>query len=467
MKRVVLQTKVIALSLALSHLAFALDSPAQSPTLTITNPTPTVVDQFGQAVAVVGDCLFVGDPQDSTGDQYTGAAYLYNSTGALMRTFLNPAPANGYFFGWSLAAVGNDKVLVGAPFGDLPVGATHPGAAYLFHTNGTLIRTFLRPPAGQALASFGSSVAALGTDRVVIGAFTDDRVGTDAGAAYLFGTNGTLLATLTNPAPVDFEALGTALAVVGQDRILIGAPANPSAPTTPGSAFLFNTNGTMLTKFNNPIPASGGSFGWTVAALGTDLVAIGAPFANIMAPRGGEVYLFRTNGVLFGPALGNPDATEHDNFGRALAAVGPDKLLVSSFNQAHAQNAGAVYLFSTNGTLLSTIRTPSTNDAPFFASALVAITTDRVLIGTPEADWAGAAFVYDLRPAVNISKTATNAVVVSWPSPWTGWGLQQNTNGVGTLNWSNVVDSIQDDGSLKYIVVDAPSGNRFYRLFKP
>ncbi|MCL4785935.1 MAG: FG-GAP repeat protein [Verrucomicrobia bacterium] len=465
MKRLVLQTKAIAISVVLSHLAVALDSPAQSPALTITNPTPAIADQFGQAVAVVGDCLLVGDPQDSTADQYTGAAYLYNSTGALMRTFLNPAPANGYFFGRALAAVGNDKVLIGAPFGNVPVGATHPGGAYLFHTNGTLIRTFLRPP-GQAMARFGTSVAALGTDRVLIGADGDDRAGTDAGAAYLFGTNGTLLATLTNPAPVDFEALGTALAVVGQDRILIGAPANPSAPTTPGSAFLFNTNGTMLTKFDNPIPASGGSFGWTVAALGTDLVAIGAPFANIMAPRGGEVYLFRTNGVLFGPALGNPDAAEHDNFGKALAAVGPDKLLVSSFNQAHAQNAGAVYLFSTNGTRLLTIRMPSTNDAPFFGSALVAITTDRVLIGTPEADWAGAAFVYDLRPSLTIFKTAANSVRVSWLSAWNDWTLEQNTN-ANTSTWSPVSESLNDDSVNRSIIVGQPVGNRYYRLFKP
>jgi hypothetical protein len=454
---------LIAGLIAVSCTAAALNIRAQTPALTLTNPTPGFVESFGQKVAVVGHSWLIGDPQDSTVAQYSGAVYLYSSNGVLMRTFINPAPANGYFFGTSIAAVGNDKVLIGAPAGESPL-SPNPGAAYLFHTNGTLIRTFLRP-ASQAAASFGVSVAALGTDRVAIGANRDDRAGTDSGAAYLFRTNGTLLATITNPAPVNSEYFGSGLTVLGTDRLLIGTS---GSIFTVGSAYLFNTNGTMLAKFNNPIPASGGTFGLTAAALGTDLVAISAPYANIMAPRGGEVYLFRTNGVLFGPALGNPDAAEDDSFGRAIAAVGPDKLLVSSFNQARTQYAGAAYLFSTNGTLLLTIRTPSTNDAQYFGGALVAITTDRVLIGAPGSGAVpgGAAYVYDLRPSLSISNTATNAALISWPSPWNDWALQQNTN-LNTTNWESSSEPLNDDGTNKFILVNPPTSNRFYRLFKP
>ena len=56
---------------------------------------------------------------------------------------------------------------------------------------------------------------------------------------------------------------------------------------------------------------------------------------------------------------------------------------------------------------------------------------------------------------------------VSWPSPSTGWNLQQNTNSVSLLNWSNVTATIQDDGTTKTLIVNAPTGNRFYRLQKP
>jgi len=56
---------------------------------------------------------------------------------------------------------------------------------------------------------------------------------------------------------------------------------------------------------------------------------------------------------------------------------------------------------------------------------------------------------------------------VSWPSPSTGWTLQQNTNNVSSLNWSNVTATIQDDGATRALIVNPPTGNRFYRLFKP
>ena len=70
-------------------------------------------------------------------------------------------------------------------------------------------------------------------------------------------------------------------------------------------------------------------------------------------------------------------------------------------------------------------------------------------------------------PLLSIFHTTTNTVVVSWPSPSTGWNLQQNTNGISSLNWSNVTATIQDDGTSKTLIVNPPTGNRFYRLFKP
>jgi hypothetical protein len=38
---------------------------------------------------------------------------------------------------------------------------------------------------------------------------------------------------------------------------------------------------------------------------------------------------------------------------------------------------------------------------------------------------------------------------------------------VKLLNWSNVTSAIQDDGTTKMVIVNPPSGNRFYRLHKP
>jgi hypothetical protein len=70
-------------------------------------------------------------------------------------------------------------------------------------------------------------------------------------------------------------------------------------------------------------------------------------------------------------------------------------------------------------------------------------------------------------PLLSILRTITNTVAVSWPSPSTGFTLQQNTNGIGTVNWSNVVTAPLDDGTTKTLIVSPPTGNRFYRLQKP
>ena len=70
-------------------------------------------------------------------------------------------------------------------------------------------------------------------------------------------------------------------------------------------------------------------------------------------------------------------------------------------------------------------------------------------------------------PLLSISFTSTNTALVSWPSPSTGWTLQQNTNSVAGLNWSNAPGTIQDNGTVKSLLVNPPTGNRFYQLFKP
>jgi len=70
-------------------------------------------------------------------------------------------------------------------------------------------------------------------------------------------------------------------------------------------------------------------------------------------------------------------------------------------------------------------------------------------------------------PLLSISLTTTNTAIVSWPSALSGFILQQNTKGIGTANWSNVVASPTDNGTMKYILFSPPMGSRFFRLFNP
>lgn len=68
-------------------------------------------------------------------------------------------------------------------------------------------------------------------------------------------------------------------------------------------------------------------------------------------------------------------------------------------------------------------------------------------------------------PLLTITRTLTNTVVVSWPSPSTGFVLQQNSD-LTTPSWANAPQNPVDNGTTKSIVVNPPVGSLFYRLIK-
>ena len=221
---------------------------------TFTNPTPAASDLFGYAVAAVGaDKVLIGAYLDDTGATDAGAAYLFSASGKLLTTFTNPTPAAYDYFGYAVAAIGADKVLIGAPFDDASAGAA--GAVYLFSTNGALLATFTNPTPFSN-DDFGYAIAAVGADKVLIGAPFDNTGATDAGAAYLFSTNGALLTTFTNPTPAASDTFGYSVAGVGADKVLIAAPSDDTGALNTGAAYLFTTNGALLTTFTNPTPGS-------------------------------------------------------------------------------------------------------------------------------------------------------------------------------------------------------------------
>jgi hypothetical protein len=69
-------------------------------------------------------------------------------------------------------------------------------------------------------------------------------------------------------------------------------------------------------------------------------------------------------------------------------------------------------------------------------------------------------------PLVRIKTTGANAVMVYWPSSSTGFHLQVNTD-LTSGNWMDPSQTVNDDGTNKYIIVTAPTGNAFYRLKSP
>ncbi|HLP76659.1 MAG TPA: hypothetical protein VK327_07020 [Candidatus Paceibacterota bacterium] len=69
-------------------------------------------------------------------------------------------------------------------------------------------------------------------------------------------------------------------------------------------------------------------------------------------------------------------------------------------------------------------------------------------------------------PLLSIRLTTTNTAMVYWPSPSAGFNLQVSTN-LASASWSAPAETVQDNGTVRFIIVNPPAGNRFYRLKNP
>ena len=462
MKTKLAPSNLLFLLLSLGAGAALAQNPSASLQTTFTNPTPAFGEFFGAAVAAMGtDRVLVG--ADSS-----AAAYLFRTSGTLLTTFTISDPAAGGF-GNPLVAVGEDRVLISA----YSYGTTaQNGRAYLFRTNGTLQTTFTNPNPARVQA-FGVSVAAFGSDRVLIGGLGSPNVGAPyLGAVYLFRTNGALLNTFTNPTPAIANTFGVSVAAVGSDRVIIGAPDANTGANRAGAAYLFNTNGTLLTTFTNPFPVASDNFGFALAAVGSDRVLIGA-IADGGGASGGAAYLFSTNGTLI-TTFTNPTPAAGDHFGQSVASVGISRVLIGAYgDDTGALNTGAGYLFSTNGALLATITNPTPAADDLFGSSVAAVGKDQVLIGAVSdntgATDAGAAYLFDLPyPPLGIARDGSS-VSLKWTTPETGLGLQHADALSPSTLWSDTTNLVSVHGPTNVVQqpIAGANTNRFFRLRRP
>jgi hypothetical protein len=68
-------------------------------------------------------------------------------------------------------------------------------------------------------------------------------------------------------------------------------------------------------------------------------------------------------------------------------------------------------------------------------------------------------------PALTLTRNPEGSITVSWPSPSSGFVLQQNVL-LEPDRWWNSPFPISDDGSTKSIAVSSPLGHLIFRLRK-
>lgn len=296
----------------------------------------------GAAIAIDGDTALVGVPGAFGGAP--GVVYSFVRSGGMWtldQTIANPdTDTTGDNFGSAIALSGTTAV-IGAP-GD--GGGAHPGAAWLLERTGMWVATRLERPTGTP-GQFGHSVA-LSASQLAVGAPATDT-GTVAGAVVLYQRDGSMPVSVTH---VDAEAddLFGASVALSDSALLVGAPGDDRMGTNAGAAYPFDLAGVAGTPLR---PASTSDFGRSVALDAAGLVAaIGAPADG----DSGAVYVLRRGGgtsrwpdVSLGARLTGSHSSPSDEFGTtvALEPANGDLVVGAPLDEDSAMDAGSAYLF--------------------------------------------------------------------------------------------------------------------------
>ena len=202
--------------------------------ITATSPEPGA--SFGEAIALGDGLLAVGAPGENGS---TGAAYFFELDAGIVGPANQQTPAGGSpgdKWGTSIA-VGGDAVVVGAPNDDTAAGADSGSATLLVRDGGNSVRPSGQfvPDPGMGTQGAGMSLATNG-DVVVLGAPLSDIGGqTDRGRALVFDLDAAVTGNL-RPAGYYENAIGEAGdqfgGAVGMSRVLmlIGAPLSDEGP---------------------------------------------------------------------------------------------------------------------------------------------------------------------------------------------------------------------------------------------
>lgn len=390
---------------------------------------------FGCAVDVAGGptgALLVGAQLAETAGGKAGAAYVFRrqSGGWVQESQLLPSGlAAGDRFGSSVAVDG-ERALVGAHQRD---GAfADQGAAYVFRReSGAWIQEAeLVAPEPSAFAYFGSAVALAG-DVALVAAHADDGAGSDAGAVYVFRSDGKtwgLEAVLRALDATPGALFGRAVALE-QGRALIGAP---GAGSSQGAAYVFSAVGGTWVQESRLDAADGAPsdrFGHSCALSGNTAL-VGAFRADVAAPDMGAAYTFvrdPTGGAwsqeqkIFTTSSA---AQQNDWYGASVSLDG-DNALIGAPN-------GAPFFTALTGKAYRLARTPqvgspwvetvelsdAVSPVPYQKGGFaVALDVDTFVVGAPVAlygmddwDFAGAAFVGVVAPPLTAFPAALPAL---------------------------------------------------------
>jgi hypothetical protein len=316
-------------------------------------------DEFGNSISIGHGRVVVGSPLDDDNGSGSGSAYIYNLSGTQLAKIKASDAASSDNFGNSVA-IGCGRIVVGA-YGDADNGL-YSGSAYIFNTAGTQLAK-IKASDGASSDYFGLSVA-VGSGRIVVGAYGDDDNGTDSGSAYIFDLNGTQLAKI-KPSGRAFEYFGLQVAV-GCGRIVVGAYDGIDGL---GRAYLFDLSGTRLATLT-AANTTNDRFGRSVA-IGSGRIVVGAPYDDDNGSDSGSAFIFDLNGNELTKIKASDGASE-DFFGNSVS-VGSGRVVVGAYgDDDNGSFSGSMYIYDLNGRQIAKIKPSDGANPDFFGISVTA-----------------------------------------------------------------------------------------------
>jgi hypothetical protein len=399
--------------------------------------------RFGRAVALNGNEALVGAPTDGGGTaSFRGAAYLFERStagvwSAPTQLVAGDTVINDDFA--SVVALSGSIVLLGAPRHD--AAGLDAGAAYVFERDSSGVWAI----GGKIVASdaaagdlFGVAVSLDGATGL-IGAFGDDDLGTEAGAAYAFDIGG-----CAPPASIDYGGFTSADCAAPQNSVTV-------FDQTELDAYLddFGWNGThvrnLIVRFN---PAG------NVQIVSPCEVRL-AGEDGVLAMEAGRVCVYGRRGVSIAEDQGNPDvgitASEIllvSEEGDAGFSKGLD-LLAESIEVVAAKQA---FVGLTCNVSAGSVRLVSTGDTPASDAVVkqgTSIVTDSLHLEASRAARLGPSVVVETAGEVTLASTgaATGSVAAIDEGTTVSAGTLTQTSGNKVSVGKNVV--VEAEGTVE------------------
>ncbi len=333
-------------------------------------------DRYGAAVAVDGDTIAIGSELDDDLGSASGSVYVYRRSGTTwpLEQKLNASDGVlGDIFGASLALEG-DRLVVGAPQDDDFGSAS--GAVYVFDRTGTVWTETAKLTASDASSFdfFGGTLDISGTS-VITGASGVNRgLGADQGAVYILVDSGSGWIEQQKITAVDGAMgyfFGSSVAI-HQDRIAVGSDGHSLAGLQAGAIYVYERDGLGFwsqTAFIIPPTAGFGDFLGEAVALQREFLLFSARGDDEIDLDAGAAYVYQREGTAWLEAqkVVDPGGATGDDFGVSVALDELTFVIGANFDDEPSGDTGSAFVYTLEPMqdIYCTGKTNSVGCAPF------------------------------------------------------------------------------------------------------